>query len=51
MKPTKVLIVIVAMALAFGPISGCTSIGAYETSHPYYRFPVSGCGGCGGAGG
>ena len=48
MKPTKVLIVAVAMALACGPISGCTSITAYEASHPYYRFPVSGC--CGGAG-
>ena len=51
MKPTKVLIVAVAMALACGPISGCTSIAAYEASHPYYRFPVSGCGGCGGCGG
>lgn len=39
MKPTKVLIVAVAMALACGPISGCTSIAAYEASHPYYRFP------------
>jgi hypothetical protein len=51
MKPTKVLIAAVAMALACGPISGCTSIATYEVSHPYYRFPVSGCGGCGGAGG
>ncbi|MGO9999801.1 MAG: hypothetical protein ACLPKW_18930 [Acetobacteraceae bacterium] len=51
MKPTKALIVAAAMAFAFGPISGCASIAAYEANHPYYRFPVSGCGGCGGAGG
>ena len=51
MKPTKVLIVAVAMALACGPISGCTSIAAYEASHPYYRFPSAAVAACGGAGG
>jgi hypothetical protein len=47
----RVLFLVAAMALVFGPISGCASIAAYEAQHPYYRFPVSGCGGCGGTGG
>jgi hypothetical protein len=34
MKP-KVLFIVAAMTIAFGPISGCASIAAYE-NHPYY---------------
>ena len=46
MKP----IVVAAMILALSQVSGCTSIAAYQASHPYYRFP-SGGGGGGGNGG
>jgi hypothetical protein len=51
MTPTKVLLVIAAMALVLGSVPGCASIATYETSHPYYQFPSRGGGGGGGNGG
>jgi hypothetical protein len=47
----RVAAIAAAMAIAFSQASGCASIATYEASHPYYRFPVRGCGGCGGTGG
>jgi hypothetical protein len=46
----RVLFIVAAITITFGPLSGCASIAAYEASHPYYRFPVTGCGGCGAGG-
>ena len=49
-RPSRVLFVIVAIALALGEISGCTLIAVYEANHPYYRFPGGGGGGGGNGG-
>jgi hypothetical protein len=48
--PAKVLLVIAAMALALGYVSGCASIAAYQANHPYYKFPGGGGGGGGNGG-
>jgi hypothetical protein len=50
MKPTKVLFVIAAKALALGHLSGCAPIAGYQENHPYYRFPGGGGGGGGNGG-
>jgi hypothetical protein len=44
MPGMKILFVVAAMALAFGLVSGCAPIAAYEVNHSYYRFPGSGGG-------
>jgi hypothetical protein len=50
MKPSKVLLVLAAMALALGHVAGCASIAGYQASHPYYKFPGGGGGGGGNGG-
>ena len=40
----KILFVSGVVMLVVGAISGCTSIAAYQASHPYYRFPGGGGG-------
>ena len=45
MRIVQILSVVAAMAFTLGHVSGCASIAAYQASHPYYKFPVSGVGG------
>ncbi|MEJ0020000.1 MAG: hypothetical protein WDN25_26325 [Acetobacteraceae bacterium] len=45
------LFLLSALGFMLGSASGCSSIAAYEASHPPYKFPVSGCCGGGGNGG
>jgi hypothetical protein len=44
-RVVQILLVVASMAFALGHVSGCTSIAAYQASHPYYKFPGSGAGG------